>query len=503
MPIETNVRLVSGPLTAAAEAAGADVVAVPVRPGPDGPVVGTGRDEVAAGIDVAKVLTAEDAKGDAGEVVDVVVPAGPGGGVSRVLFVGVGDATPRAFRRAGAAVARRARGRTAVATTVAADLDGTGPGGYREMGAFAEGLLLASYSFTRASRPANRRPAGVIDLVVSDPASGADAVDRARTTARAVALCRDLVNTPANEKSPDWLAQQAAAAGESGGADARVRGVDELRAEGFGGILAVGMGSAREPRLVELSYPGDTDDPSRPHVVLAGKGITFDSGGLSLKPNDNMKLMKTDMAGAAAVIGAISALRDLGVRARVTGLIAAAENMPSGSAQRPGDVITQYGGRTVEVLNTDAEGRLVLADALGYADRELHPSVVIDLATLTGAVRIALGQTHAGLYASDDILAEQLAEAGEASGDRVWRLPLAAEYRDALDSEIADLANIARKDYGAGSVIAALFLREFAGPHRWAHLDIAGAARATSDEHEVTKGGTGFGVRLLLHWLAG
>ena len=238
-------------------------------------------------------------------------------------------------------------------------------------------------------------------------------------------------------------------------------------------------------------------------MVLIGKGITFDSGGLSLKPTDGMKTMKTDMAGGAAVIGAMSALGRLGVRDRVTGLVAAAENMPSGTALRVGDVITHYGGQTVEVLNTDAEGRLVLADALAYADDVLAPDLMVDLATLTGAVRVALGSSMAALYATDDELAAALLDSGTASGERLWRMPLAEDYRGALDSPVADLANVARAGGRAGSIDAALFLREFTGGRAWAHLDIAGAARATADDGENTKGATGFGTRLLLRWLAG
>jgi leucyl aminopeptidase len=209
------------------------------------------------------------------------------------------------------------------------------------------------------------------------------------------------------------------------------------------------------------------------------------------------------MAGGAAVIAAMSALSALGVQVRVTGLVAAAENMPSGSAVRVGDVITHYGGRTVEVLNTDAEGRLVLADALAYADAVLDPDVVVDLATLTGAARVALGSVMAACYATDDALAADLLAAGTDSGDRLWRMPLAQEYRPGLDSPVADLANVARSGVRAGSIDAALFLREFSGGRRWAHLDIAGAARSGADDGENTKGATGFGTRLLLRWLAG
>jgi len=215
--------------------------------------------------------------------------------------------------------------------------------------------------------------------------------------------------------------------------------------------------------------------------------------------------MKTDMAAGGAVIAAMSAMRDLGVRVRVTGLIPAAENMPSGTAQRPSDVITQYGGTTVEVLNTDAEGRLVLADALAYADLELDPDVIVDLATLTGAISSGLGKRHAGLFTEDDRLAAALIAAGKDSGEALWRMPLVDDYSVVLESSVADLANVAvdgGRTFSGGAIVAALFLREFVGRRRWAHLDIAGVGRAEADEHEVTKGPTGFGVRLLLHWLS-
>jgi leucyl aminopeptidase len=341
---------------------------------------------------------------------------------------------------------------------------------------------------------------GEIRLLLAGPASRAALAERAATVAGAVTLARDLANTPSMIKTPEWLADEAAAVASEHGLSCRIWREAELAASGFGGLLGVGSGSAHPPRLIELSYAPEQADR---HVVLIGKGITFDSGGLSLKPTDGMKLMKTDMAGGAAVIGAMSVLSRLGVRSRVTGLVAAAENMPSGTAMRVGDVLTQYGGRTVEVLNTDAEGRLVLADALAYAHDVLDPDLVVDLATLTGAARVALGTSIAALYATDDDLAAALLDAGAASGERLWRMPLAEEYRAGLDSPVADLANMARAGGGAGSIDAALFLREFTGGRAWAHLDIAGAARAASDDGENAKGATGFGARLLLRWLAG
>ncbi|HUR74252.1 MAG TPA: M17 family metallopeptidase, partial [Sporichthya sp.] len=324
----------------------------------------------------------------------------------------------------------------------------------------------------------------------------------------AVCLARDLANTPSMEKTPAWLAARAKQMAGRSGLEVEIWEPADLRAGGFGGILAVGAGSAREPRMIRLGYtpdgaPGPSAD-ALPHVVLVGKGITFDSGGLSLKPTDGMVAMKADMAGGAAVIGAMSALKALGVGVRVTGLVAAAENLPSGSAFRPGDVITHYGGTTVEVLNTDAEGRLVLADALAYADAHLDPDVVVDLATLTGAATLALTRRMAALFSNDDRLAKTLTDASDASGDRIWRMPLVDEYRYALDSPVADLAHVPhaqnRKVQG-GAITAALFLREFVGRRSWAHIDMAGPGKIDADEHENSKGGTGYGVRLLLRWL--
>jgi len=329
------------------------------------------------------------------------------------------------------------------------------------------------------------------------------AVQAGVRSAEASTLARDLANTPSNEKDPAWLANQAKGIARRAGLDVHIRGERALAAEGWGGVLGVGAGSSRPPRVIELRYrPGGRT--RAPHVVLVGKGITFDSGGLSLKPREAMVPMKTDMAAGGAVIAVMSQLQAAGVRVPVTGVVAAAENMPGASALRPGDVIRHYGGRTVEVFNTDAEGRLVLADALAYADERLAPDILVDLATLTGAASVGLGRRHGALYSADEELADELLAAGESSGERLWRMPLVEDYRAALDSSVADLANISRDPaVQGGSIIAALFLREFVGVRRWAHLDIAGPARAERDEHEVSKGGTGFGARLLLRWLEG
>jgi len=424
----------------------------------------------------AEVLAACDATGQAGDITPVAMRAGDK--PRRLLLLGLGDESVADMRKAGAALGRRASPERGMLAAAALGQPA------ESVRAFAEGLLLGSYRFSL--------------LVSAGDQESTAAVSAARAAADAAALARDLSNMPSSRKTPAWLAGEAARVAAASGLAVRVREPGELAAAGFGGILAVGAGSAQPPCLIELGY---YPRGAGTHVVLVGKGITFDSGGLSLKPADGMKLMKTDMAGGAAVIAAMSALAELGATARVTGLIAAAENMPSGSAMRPGDVITHFGGRTTEVLNTDAEGRLVLADALAYADTVLEPDVVVDLATLTGAARVALGGVLGALYASDDVLAGALVAAGQASGEPLWRMPLVDDYGDALDSPIANLANVPHSSRPrAGSIEAALFLREFTGGRPWAHLDIAGAARFS--EGEQGKGATGFGTRLLLRWLS-
>ena len=453
------------------------VLAVPTRVGEAAVVVGS------APVDVSALLVREKAKGEAGEI--VAVP-----GEQRVLLLGTGTATPANLRKAGAAVARRAKGQRALVLDLRGlKLDAEG------LRALAEGLLLASYGYTlKDSEP---RPLREVTLVVASPATLKPALDTALAIIRAIAAARDLVNTPPADKSPAWLAGRATKLLK--GLDVRVRDEKDLAAEGWGGVLAVGQGSSRLPRVVEVSYDGGG---SR-HVVLVGKGITFDTGGISIKPNASMATMKYDMGGAAAVFGAVRAVADLGLPVKVTAVACLAENMPSGSAQRPSDVIRQYDGTTVEVLNTDAEGRLVLADGLAYAVAVLKPDVVVDIATLTGAMEVAMGKRVAGFFASDDTLARQLEAASAASGERLWRFPLVDDYSQALVSDTADLRNIGdpKLKLQGGAITAALFLREFTGGLPWAHLDIAGPAWSGGDDDELTKGGTGFGVRLLVRWL--
>jgi leucyl aminopeptidase len=414
----------------------------------------------------------------------------------RVLLVGVGAGDEAGWRAAGAAIARSARRQQSVTVALPADAD---PAAVRGL---AEGLWLAAYRFRLADDAPDKAPRLTeVTIVVGDPEGYEPALRAARAVAEATALARDLTNTPADQKSPAWLAErigQAAAA--HAGLSVAVRDESQLAAEGFGAVLAVGGGSSRPPRLVELSW----DPPgASTHVVLVGKGITFDTGGICIKPRDGMKLMRKDMGGAAAVAAATIGAAVLGLPVRVTALTPLAENMVSGSAYRPGDVVRHYGGMTSEVLNTDAEGRLVLADAMAYAVHRLRPDVLVDLATLTGAQGVALGKRTAALYSDCDALAGAFAGAAAAAGERVWRMPLPDDYRPALDSEVADLVNAT--EVGGGSLMAAMFLREFTGElrDRWVHVDMSSPAWADSADGELARGATGWGVRTLLRWLDG
>ncbi|MFE3458939.1 leucyl aminopeptidase [Nocardiopsis aegyptia] len=491
MPFATQIHPVAGTLADST----ADLLVLPVLGGDDGP---TEVDGVADG-GLTQVLPAAlrdlfthySLTGKAGELAQF--PVARDRGLVRLALLGVGSGSPDDLRKAGAALSRSARG----SETVALAWPGTGEAAAV---AFAEGVLLASYTFTlkTGETPRAKRPAATVEVVGA--ADLADALARGGELASATALARDLINTPSLTKDPEWMAQRAREVAAESGLDVRVWDEDELAEAGFGAILAVGQGSARPPRLVQLDY---TPENPTAHVVLVGKGITFDTGGLSLKPNDNMKLMKTDMSGSAIVLAVLSALRAVGAGVRVTGLLPLAENAFSGDATRVGDVLTTYSGRTVEVLNTDAEGRLVLADALGYAVAELGPDVIVDVATLTGAAKVALGTGIGALYSTDDTVAAEIERAGTDSAEPLWRMPLTEDYVETTRSRVADLANIGtRKEFGpAGATDAALFLREFVGDVPWAHLDIAGPGRSMKEDGLLSKGGTAFSTRTLLRWV--
>ncbi|HEY7718311.1 MAG TPA: leucyl aminopeptidase family protein [Pedococcus sp.] len=446
------------------------------------------------GLDPAAVVAAHEPSASAGDV--TTVPLVPGERPARtLLLVGVGAGTPDDLRRAGAATGRAARGRAHLVSCVVA---GAEPA---VVSAFVEGCALGGYTPPRWTA---KEPAAAGRAVEAVTLAGVEHDDAARAAARracATMLARNLGVTPSNVKNPAWMAAQARTLARRHGLAVRVWNDADLRREGFGGLLAVGGGSATPPRLVQLDWEPEGAGATTPRVVLVGKGITFDSGGLNVKPADGMAAMKTDMAGSAVVLAVLAACRDLGVRVRVTGLLALAENAVDGAAYRPGDVVTQYGGRTVEIGNTDAEGRIVMADALAYADRHLDPDVLVDVATLTGAARVALARSLAPVYATDDDLGAALVRAGEATGEGLWPMPLVDDYRRLLDSDVADISHIAGLGGGGGSITAALFLREFAGGRRWAHLDVAGTGRSDVDRGLLSKGATGFGARLLLTWL--
>ncbi len=483
---------------------GVEVVAVPVlapagdRDG-DGPILGPGAEALsgALGVDLLDVLEASRSTGATGEITSLAVPdGGPENQDLRlVLLVGIGSQGPDDLRRAGAALARAVRGRGTVATSVAAATDEAG------LEAFVVGATLGSFVFHwRSTGPADPPVQKIVLAGLPDAERNRSALTRAEALGRAGWRTRTLATVPANLKSPQWLAEQAEQVARDSGLTCRVWDEDALAREGFGGLLDVGRASATPPRLVRLDYAPPKATRRTPTVVLVGKGITFDSGGLSIKPAESMSTMKRDMTGAAVVLSTLAALRDLGCPVRVVGLLACAENAVSGDALRPGDVVRHYGGRTTEITNTDAEGRLVMADALAYAVGEIRPDAVVDVATLTGAAKVALGQQVAAVFADDDALAEALLEAGECSGERLWRLPLHAAYQAKLASEVADADNAPS---GPGAIMAALFLQHFTGDVPWAHLDIAPVGDVPEDAHEWTAGPSGFGARVLLTWLCG
>ena len=404
--------------------------------------------------------------------------------------LGTGEVTGERLRRAAGAATRELAGVASVALALpTADAAAAV--------AVAEGALLGAYAYTRyRAAEAATRPVTSIEVVTTKAkdAAATQGVARAEVLAAAVHATRDLVNAAPNHLYPEAFTEAARAAAK-GVKGVKITVLDEkaLAAGGYGGLVGVGQGSPRPPRLVKVAY---SPARAKAKVALVGKGITFDSGGISIKPSAAMETMKSDMAGAAAVLHTVLAAAQLGVPVAVTGWLCLAENMPSGTAQRPSDVVTIRGGKTVEVLNTDAEGRLVLADGLAAATEE-KPDVVVDIATLTGAQVVALGDRVGAVMGTDEVRA-QLVAAADRSGEQAWPMPLPDELKAALSSRVADLANVAG-NRDAGMLVAGIFLKEFAGSTPWAHYDIAGPAFNERGEHGYTpKGGTGFGVRTLL-----
>lgn len=431
--------------------------------------------------------------GKAGELFEIPVSA-KDAQTDRLYLVSIGDASTPSFRIAGTAIARKVRGKKVTVYSACAIKND-------DVHAHAISLTMGAYLWSQKTDKSADVPTFIVATEDKEVIDGAIAI------AKAVARARDMVHTPSNIKNPAWMATKAQEYAQGNGLKVTVLSGKELK--DFGGLRAVGNSSPKPgPRFVEVAYTPKKMKKSQgalPHVVLVGKGITFDTGGVSLKrPYESMIAMKSDMAGAAAILATLTALEELQPNVRVTALMMCAENAISTTAQRPSDVIKQYGGTTVEVINTDAEGRLVLADGLAYADINLDPDYLIDIATLTGAATLGLGRQYAAMYTRDDKLATQFEKVGTDSGDRVWRMPLIDDYKNSLASDIADFNHNATKaKYSAGSVTAALFLEHFAGERRWLHLDIAGTGRSEVDAGENPKGGTGFGVRLLTQWIMG
>ncbi|AVH59159.1 MULTISPECIES: leucyl aminopeptidase [Streptomyces] len=487
--------------TAAASGLRADAIVVGVAKGPKGPVVAPGAEAVDKAYDsgLAGILETLGASGAEGEVTKLPAPSGFKAPV--VVAVGLG-AVPEeddtfdaeALRRAAGVAARALAGakKAAFALPIADAADA---------GAVAEGASLGAYSFDAYKENGKdakngKAPLGEVVLLGGKPRDAAykAAIERATAVTEELNRARDLINTPPNDLNPESFAAVATAAGKEHGIKVQVLDEKALEKGGYGGILGVGAGSAAGPRLVKLSY---TSPKAKKHLAFVGKGITYDSGGISLKPAGHNETMKCDMSGAAAVFAAVVAAARLGLEVNVTGWLALAENMPSGSATRPGDVLRMYSGKTVEVLNTDAEGRLVLGDALWKASEE-KPDAIVDVATLTGAMVLALGHRHFGVMANNDAFRTAIVEAAEEVGEPSWPMPLPEHLRKGMDSPTADIANMGERM--GGGLVAGLFLKEFVGEGiTWAHLDIAGPAYNETGPFGYTpKGGTGSAVRTLV-----
>jgi leucyl aminopeptidase len=460
-----------------------------------------GLSETAKACDPAKTLERAfpiaDFSGKSGSSVELIGPDGLG--FDRLVAIGVGKSANLKeydWLKLGGAVAGQFRKATDI--TVIADLPGTEIGA-PESAALAAGILLRAYNFEKyktkkedgEGKPADRK-ASRFTIHTADPAAAKKVFADAEAVADGVWLARDLVNEPANVLGPIEFAGQAKAL-ESLGVKVEILTEKEMKKLGMGALLGVAQGSVRPPRLAILQWNGGK--AKEKPVAFIGKGVVFDSGGVSIKPAAGMEDMKGDMGGAAAVTGLMHALAARKAKVNVVGIIGLVENMVDGNAQRPGDIVTSMSGQTVEVLNTDAEGRLVLADALWYCNQRFEPKFMVNLATLTGAIMVALGQSHAGLFSNNDELAGRLTEAGLATQEKVWRMPLGSEYDKLIDSKNADMKNIGGR-YG-GAITAAQFLQRFVKETPWAHLDIAGTAMGSPSSEINQSWGSGFGVRLL------
>jgi len=438
--------------------------------------------------------------GKKGELLEVVAPAKLKN--SRILLVGLGELAKLGEKElqdiGGAAAAQLLRSGDDKATFFIDKLRG-GKAAPERAANYAYGALLRSYRFDKyktKEKPEKKPKLKEIKVMVEDAATAKRLFQKLEKIAEGVFVTRNLVSEPANVLFPKSLAAEGKKLSKLG-VKVTVLGEKEMKKLGMGALLGVAQGSVREPQLLVMQWEGAPGGKEKAPLAFVGKGVTFDTGGISLKPAAGMEDMKWDMGGAGAVVGLMHALAARKAKVNAVGVCGLVENMPSGAAQRPGDVVKSMSGQTVEVLNTDAEGRLVLCDALWYTQENYKPKLIVDLATLTGAIIIALGNEQAGLFSNDDKLSEQLTAAGKAVGEPVWRMPLGPEYDKMIDCDVADMKNISGGRAG-GSITAAQFLQRFIKEGTpWAHLDIAGVAWSTKDKATAPKGGTGFGVRLL------
>ncbi|WP_448586092.1 leucyl aminopeptidase [Thermaurantiacus sp.] len=461
--------------------------------------------EAASGGQLGRAMRAGAFSGRKGETLEILAPSGLA--ADRLLLLGLGEPA-----KADAALLEELGGKAAAALQLKAasavadltDLSGLALPVAEAAAHFALGARLRAFRQDRyRTKLKDDEKPKLQALAIVGAAGSAEAYGPLASIAQAVEFTRELVTEPANRLYPESFAMRVREAAEPLGIGVTILDEAEMRAQGFGCLLGVAQGSARPPRLVALEWNG-TGNPDATPVAFVGKGVTFDTGGISIKPAAGMEDMKWDMGGAAAVAGALLALAGRRARARVVGVLGLVENMPDGNAQRPGDIVTSLSGQTVEVINTDAEGRLVLADAMWWTQQTFRPKTMVDLATLTGAIIIALGHEYAGLFTVHDDLAEALIAAGKASGDRLWRQPLGevgSAYDKLTDSAIADMKNVGPRE--GGSITAAQFLQRFVQEGvRWAHLDIAGTVWKTKPGPTHDKGATGFGVRLLDRFVA-
>ena len=451
-------------------------------------------DEATGGA-IGRALAAAEFKGKRGQIATILAP---GAGLSRVVAVGLGKLDSIAARQledaGGQAAAALAR--EAVASISAVGLSG------QQAGHVAMGLALRSYRFDRyrtTEKPEDKPKLAKATVLTTELPKARDAWADLKAVAEGVFLSRDLVSEPANVLNPAEMAERCRKL-TALGLKVEVFGPKEMTKLGFGALMGVAMGSANEPRMVVMTWngagaaKGKAKAAAKP-LAFIGKGVTFDTGGISIKPAGGMEDMKWDMGGAGTVIGLMAALAGRKAKVDVIGMVGLVENMPSGTAQRPGDVVKSYSGQTIEVINTDAEGRLVLADVLWYCQQKYDPRFMIDLATLTGAMIVALGHEYAGFFANDDTLAQQLHAAGETTGEKVWRMPLGEAYDKQIKSDIADMKNVGGRPGGA--ITAAQFIQRFVNGKPWIHMDVAGTVWSGKDSPTVPKGATAFGVRLL------